>query len=268
MSPVESRLLDSVLAPGGLRTLFHPIYEVSGAEGTKLWAVEALIRGPRNTNLESAVTLFEFVRRKRAEPVVDRACIRTALGEARHIPNAPSIGLNVHASTLGRDPDFLSFLLQTALENEIAQERLIVEIVEQVPYYHERTFRRNLDQLRNRGIRVALDDVGVGHSNLRMILETRPQVLKIDGTIVRGCHADYYRWALLEWTQTLAARLGAWPLAEGIEDQADLAAVTACGIRLVQGFVFCKPMPAAELAAVDLVARARLVLAELPLEAA
>jgi EAL domain-containing protein (putative c-di-GMP-specific phosphodiesterase class I) len=66
----------------------------------------------------------------------------------------------------------------------------------------------------------------------------------------------------------LATRLGAWSLAEGIEDQADLAAVMACGIRMVQGFVFCRPMPASELATVDLLARARLVLSDLAVEAA
>lgn len=268
MSSGESRLLEGLLAPGGLRPLFHPIYEVDAVNGTKLWAVEGLIRGPRGTNLESAGTLFEFVRRKRAEPQVDRACIQVTLAEARTIPGRPPVALNVHASTLGRDPEFVTFLLNTAEQKEFSPHQLIVEIVEQVPYYHERTFRRNLEQLRSHGIRLALDDVGVGHSNLRLILETRPQVLKIDGTIVRGCHADYYRWALLEWTHTLAARLGAWPLAEGIEDEADLAAVTACGIRLVQGFAFCQPMPAAELSAIDLVARAHLVLNELPVEAA
>lgn len=268
MTSGESRLLEGLLAPGGLRAVFHPIYEVDSANGARLWAVEGLIRGPRGTNLESAATLFEFVRRKRAEPLVDRACIQTTLAEARTIPGRPPVALNVHASTMGRDPDFVTFLLHTAEQHEFTPSQLIVEIVEQVPYYHERTFQRNLDQLRNRGIRIALDDVGVGHSNLRLILETRPQVLKIDGTIVRGCHADYYRWALLEWTQTLAARLGAWPLAEGIEEEADLAAVTACGIRLVQGFAFCRPMPAAELSDIDLVARAHLILNELPVEAA
>ncbi len=268
MTTGESRLLDLLLAPGGLRALFHPIYEVDQDGATSLWAAEALIRGPKDTNLEPAGTLFEYVRRKRAEPVVDRACIRTALAEAEKIPNLPAVALNVHASTMGRDPEFLPFLLETSEAHGFGPDRLIIEIVEQVPYWHEPTFRRNLDQLRNRGIRVALDDVGVGHSNLRMILETRPQVLKIDGTIVRGCHSDYYRWALVEWTHTLASRLGAYPLAEGIEEQADLAAVTACGIRLVQGYAFCKPMPAADLAATDLIAKARLVLAELPLEAA
>lgn len=264
----ESRLLETLLEPGGLRTVFHPIYEVSADRSTTLWAVEALVRGPEHTNLESAGALFEFVRWRRAEPAMDRACIRSALVEAAAIPGHPAVAVNLHASTLGHDNEFVPFLTDTVERNGFTPDRVIIELVQQVPNWPEPTFRGNLDQLRSRGFRVALDNLGVGHANLRLILETRPQVLKIDGSIVRGCHADYYRWALVEWTHILATRLGAWSLAAGIEDQADLAAVSACGIRLVQGFVFCRPMPALELATVDLIARARLVLSDIPMEAA
>ena len=234
----ESLVLERLLAPGGVRTVFHPIYEISGNRATELWAIEALVRGPEGTDLEQASPLLEFVRRKRAEPAIDRACIGTALLEAATLQGQPSIALNVHASTLGRDLEFVPFLVDAVTRNGCVPERIIIEVVQQTPTWHEQTFRRNLELLRARGFRLALDDLGVGHANLRLLLDTRPNVLKIDGSIVRGCHSDYYRWALVEWAHMLATRLGAWSLAEGIEDQADLAAVTACGIRLVQGYVF------------------------------
>ena len=264
----DQALLESMLASGGIRTVFQPIYEISADKRTSLWAVEALARGPAGTGLEQAGALFEFVRRMRAEPTVDRACFASALAEAKALPDLPPVTLNVHASTLGRDPEFVLFLSELAEQSGFTPERIIIEVVEQAPSWHQPTFRRNIDQLRNRGFRLALDDLGVGHSNLQLVLEVRPHVLKIDGAIVRGCHSDYYRWALVEWAHMLATRLGAWSLAEGIEDQADLAAATACGIRLVQGHVFCHAMSASELALTNHLARSRLVLSELPVEAA
>lgn len=264
----ENALLESVLAPGGIRSVFHPIYEVTPDHRTTLWAIEALSRGPAGTGLEQAGALFEFVRRMRAEPAVDRACLESALAEAGAIPGLPPVTVNVHASTLGRDQEFVEFLVDVVRRNGFTPGHVTVDIVEQVPTWHQPTFRRNIEQLRHRGFRLALDDLGIGHSNLQLILEVRPHVLKVDGAIVRGCHSDYYRWALVEWTHMLATRLGAWSLAEGIEDQADLAAATACGIRLVQGHVFCRAMPASELALTDHIARASLVLSELPVEAA
>jgi EAL domain-containing protein (putative c-di-GMP-specific phosphodiesterase class I) len=268
MMDMDQALLESLVAEGGIRSVFHPIYEITADKRTRLWAVEALARGPAGTGLEQAAALFEFVRRMRAEPTIDRACIESALSEAKTLPGLPAVTVNVHASTLGRDPEFILFLSELVEGNGFTPDRIIIEVVEQVPSWDQSTFRRNIDQLRSRGFRLALDDLGVRHSNLQLMLEVRPHVLKIEGAIVRGCHADYYRWALVEWAHMLATRLGAWSLAEGIEDQADLAAATACGIRLVQGHVFCRAMSAAELALTDHLARSRLVLSELPVEAA
>ena len=80
----------------------------------QLYALECLIRGPRETNVERPVVLFDYVRRKRAEAAVDRACIETALAAAGHLPFCPRLSLNVHASTLGRDLGFPAFLLDRA----------------------------------------------------------------------------------------------------------------------------------------------------------
>jgi len=267
MTETDAQVLESILAEGAIRTLFHPVYQIAPDRQSTVWAVEALARGPAGSALEEAAALFQFVRKQRAEPVVDRACIRSALAEAAEIPGQPTVALNVHAASLGRDPEFVTFLVEAADRYSFAPERIIVEVVEQEPDWPRPTFRRNIDHLRRRGFRLAVDDLGVGHANLELVLEVRPHVLKIDAVLVRGCHSDYYRWALVEWTHMLATRLGAWSLAEGVEDQADLAAVTACGIRLVQGHVFCRAMPARELTFDELIARAHLALSDLPVEA-
>lgn len=268
MTGAAALSLDALLAPGGIRVLFHPIYDLSRGQGATVWAFEALVRGPEHTPLESAEALFGFVRERQAEPAIDRACVRAAFADAVMLPDPPAVTVNVHVATLGRDPEFVIFLAETARRSGFSPDQVVVEMVEQVPLWQEPTFQRSLDELRQRGFRIAIDDLGVGYANLGQILLTRPQVLKIDGSIVRGCHAEYYRWAMVEGTHLLATRLGAWSLAEGVEHQADLAAVRACGIRLVQGFVFGRPLPARELAALDLPRHAQLVLTDLPVEAA
>src|SRR5262249_2233550 len=70
---------------------------------------ECLMRGPSDTNIEPADILFEYARRKRAESAVDRACIAVALKAAQQLDTVPRFFLNVHASTLGRDADFVRF---------------------------------------------------------------------------------------------------------------------------------------------------------------
>lgn len=244
-------LMDAVLAPGGLTPRFQPILQrVRGA--WRLHALEALIRGPRGTNLERADVLFEYVRRKHEEQTVDRACITRILDDARLLPGSPRISINVHASTLGRDREFLAFLERAMGVNGIMPSNLIVEIVEHSPYWDTEAFVRTLSTLRDMGVRIALDDVGRGQSNYRMILECRPDYLKLDAYLVAGSHADFYRRALLRSLSGLAESFGAHAVAEGIDNAADLGTVLAEGFSLVQGYYLARPASATRLASCDL----------------
>jgi EAL domain-containing protein (putative c-di-GMP-specific phosphodiesterase class I) len=246
--PADPILLDTILEPGRLAVVFQPIFEV-GTSHPKLFALECLIRGPRGTNAERPSVLFEYVRRKQSEAAVDRACVATALAEARLLPGQPRLSLNVHASTLGRDPGFRAYLLQRAREARIEPRRLVVEIVEHSPPLDVPGFHRTLTELREAGISIALDDVGLGQSNYKMILDVRPEIYKLDRYLVRGAWSDPYRQVILDSLARMVRRLEARAVAEGVEDQHELVAVEAAGIDLVQGFHFARPATRAEIVA-------------------
>jgi EAL domain-containing protein (putative c-di-GMP-specific phosphodiesterase class I) len=246
--PADSTLLDTLLEPGRLSVVFQPIFEV-GVAAPQLYAVECLIRGPRDTNAERPNVLFEYVRRKRAEAAVDRACVATALADAASLPGEPRLSLNVHASTLGRDPGFHDFLLARAAAARIAVRRLVVEIVEHAPPLDVPSFRRTLSELRESGIAIALDDVGLGQSNYKMILDVRPEIYKLDRYLVEDAWSDPYRQVILDSLARMVRRLEARAVAEGVEDARELMAVQAAGIDLVQGFLLSRPLPRDELVA-------------------
>jgi EAL domain-containing protein (putative c-di-GMP-specific phosphodiesterase class I) len=205
------------------------------------------MRGPSATNLESAEILFEYARRKRAEGIVDRACIAAALKSAQHLDMVPRFFLNVHASTLGRDADFTRFLDETAASHSIELSRITLEIVERQPYWNGPRFMATLDRLRMRGIKIALDDFGLGESNYRMMLDCWPDCIKIDRYVVRNCDSDYGRRAILESIASLALTIGAKVIAEGVQTRAELRTIRDLGFTLAQGFVFYKPMTLPEI---------------------
>jgi len=252
--PAESLLLDAILEPGRLSVVFQPIFEV-GPGPPRLFALECLTRGPRGTNVERPAVLFEYVRRMRAESAVDRACVATALGEARMLPGQPRLSLNVHAVTLSRDPGFRAFLLERASEAGFEPRRLVVEIVEHAslpltPLTLELpSFRRALAELRESGIAIALDDVGLGESNYKMILDVRPEIYKLDRYLVQEAGSDPYRQIILDSLARMVRRLEARAVAEGVEDHHELVAVEAAGIDLVQGYYFAPPVPRSEVVA-------------------
>src|SRR5215213_6634361 len=235
-----SRLWDLILEPQGLTTVFQPIFEAKGGH-RRLYALEALTRGPKRTNIERSDILFEYVRRKHREAEVDLLAMASALRQARGLPGKPCLSLNVHAVTLESQQHLPQWLAELAAEYAVPLDSLIIEIVEHAPPWSGPHFLYNLDRLRDLGVRIALDDVGLGQSNFRMIVDCRPDLLKIDRHFVDGSHADPLRRAVLESISDLACRLGARAVAEGIEDERDLETVSDAGITLLQGYLLCRP---------------------------
>lgn len=241
-------LADRLLSPGALTVYYQPIVRL-GNDGFRLHALECLTRGPEQTNAARADVMFDYVRFKRMESMVDRACVASALAATTGLPSAPHITLNVHATTIGRDAGFADFLAATAAAHGIALGRVTMEIVEHSYYADGPAFGEALKAIRALGPRIALDDVGLGHSNYRRMLDAEPDYLKIDRYLVRGAHYDLHRRAVVDSIAQLALRLGARAIAEGVETPDDLYSLKDSGIDLAQGHMLGRPMTADQLVA-------------------
>ena len=240
-------LIDTLKRPGAIRVDFQPMLCVSNGR-PRLYALEALARGPRGSSVEKPDVLFEYARRKGEESQVDSICIAEALASASTLPGKPRISMNVHGSTLGNVPHFAEHFLDAAESYGIAPERLMLEIVEHRAPWTMESFRSTLGILRDAGVRIAVDDLGVGASNFRMIVDCRPDHLKVDRYIADGCSRDSVRAAVIASIVQLSDAIGARPIVEGIEHEDDLEVVMGLGIGIVQGFLFAPAMPPGELA--------------------
>lgn len=239
-----SGLLD-MICEEDLRVVFQPILRLDPeASGPVLVGFECLVRGPRGTNLESPDVLFGYVRRKQAEAPVDRICIRRILSVASVVPPPFRLSVNVHAATLGADPGFGRFLLDEAARTGLLPSRLTVEVIEHAPAWSGRRFLEALDELDAAGVTIALDDVGQGQANFRMILDARPHVLKIDRYLVQACDGDAHRRGVLASIGSLARRMGVGLVAEGIERSEELDCLMALGIPMGQGYLLGMPVDA------------------------
>lgn len=238
--PSTGRLLQQVLSQGGITPIVQPIVRLEG-NTPKLVGVECLTRGPAGTPFQRADALFAYARHKRAEHIVDRHCISIALESAAAIPAEIRLSLNVHASTLGRCGDFCDWLCSVAAKNSIDPRRLTIEIIEHTAVWNKLEFFYTLATLRNAGMRIALDDIGLGHSNFKMMIDTKPDYFKLDRYFVHGCHRDKCRQAVVASMAKLAEELDGSLIAEGIEDPEDLEVLQNAGIVLFQGFLFGHP---------------------------
>lgn len=239
--------LDDLLAPGAIRIEYQPIVELTDA-GPRLYMLEALARGPRGTTMERPDVLFEYARRKGVEAQLDLVCIAEALASFAALPGEPHLSINVHSSTLACVPQFTRKVVDCAAAYGIAPQRLMLELVEHRNRWSAEPFHRALAEVREAGMRIAIDDLGTGASNYHLFVDSRPDHLKIDRSIVAGCSTDPWRQAVLTSVASLAHDVHATPIAEGVETAADLHTIEELGIRIVQGWLFARAMPADDLA--------------------
>ena len=240
-------LIDQLRQPGAIRMEFQPIIRVQ-PKRVELYALEALARGPKSSSAARPDVLFEYARRKGEESAVDLICVAEALAASALIPKRPLLSINIHGATLANVDNVAERLLEAASAYDIAPNQLMLEIVEHRAAWAIETFRATLEKLREAGVRIAVDDLGAGASSYRMIVDCRPDHLKIDRHVVHGCSRDPWRRAVLQSIVTLATACDATPIAEGIEDTDDLDVLLDLGIHTVQGWLFARSLSAEELA--------------------
>lgn len=243
MSTVDK--LNDLLQPGSIAIVFQPIVKVSPV-GETLFALEALSRGPRGTNMENPDLMFAYARRKNREVSLDQCCLTNALQAASLLPGNPTLSLNVHAATL-TFPNFAHWFVSQSMSVGTHPSRLIIEIIEHTGAFSRAELRTALSQLRAAGVRVAVDDIGLGDANYAMLIDCHPEYLKVDRYVVHGCASDPYRRAILRATAAVAFSSNSAVIAEGVEREDDMATLQELGIDILQGFLISKPITAEDL---------------------
>lgn len=146
--------------------------------------------------------------------------------------------------TINLDPKFITRdEVVDAIEGVGSLARLVLELTEQTVSDDPAAMLALLERARSAGATVALDDVGAGYAGLQTLLAVRPQLVKLDRSLVQHIDGDPARRALAEMLGEFVGRLDGWVLAEGIETLSELRAVIDLGVPLGQGFALDRPGP-------------------------
>jgi EAL domain-containing protein (putative c-di-GMP-specific phosphodiesterase class I)/FixJ family two-component response regulator len=227
--------VDRVVTNGVLSMVFQPVAEL---ETGRLVGVEALARfateprRPPNEWFEEAAAIGRGTE-------LELVAVGRALGAFSHLPGEVFLSLNVSPATA-------SAARLAELVEEVGDDRIVLELTEHTRVDDYNGLLEALRPLRERGMRVAVDDAGSGYAGLRHILRLRPDILKLDLNLIRGCDADPARRALTTAMVTFADEIGATIIAEGIETPAELDTLRSLGIPWGQGYHLARPAPLEE----------------------
>lgn len=237
-SALVEQPLCAIVATGGVRSVYQPIVDL--ASGVPV-GFEALARGPEGSSYEMPAQLFPAAAKAGLGPQLEQACVRAAFEGAA----AANLGAGV-ALFVNLEPG----LLETG---EIDQLLRLSEIVDEgIPVFIELTERelinnpmllfRAVDRMRNKGIRIALDDVGADVASLALLPFLDPEVIKLDLSLIHA-HPRAEIAEIVHAVNAESERTGALILAEGIENQGHAQRARALGATLGQGWLFGRPGP-------------------------
>jgi EAL domain-containing protein (putative c-di-GMP-specific phosphodiesterase class I) len=224
------RRIATVLTEGRLRTVAQPVVELDTG---RVVGVEALARFEDPPHRPPD----EWFREAHAVGLgleLEALAVRRALEMLDTLPGGLTLGMNVSHELL------LSGQLERLLEGRPAR-RLLVELTEHAAFEDYHAFRDAMAPLRERGIRLAVDDVGAGFSSLRHVVELAPDRMKLDRMFTSGIENDPARRAMAEALIVFARRTGIGLVAEGIETERELAVMRRLGVPLGQGFLIQRP---------------------------
>ncbi len=229
----------------GVATWFQPL--VSIKRGT-VFGVEALSRGLMNGSRECIPPqrLFSLAHERGAGLALDRLCREKALEAFAplHLKNRGlMISLNVDASTINHLSVGSQRILNKTKSCGINPNNVILEIIE--------SEARDIDSLmefvsyyRRHGFIIALDDVGAGYSNLDRIPQLKPDMLKLDRSLVSDVDRHFHKLEVVKSLVRMANRTGALVLAEGVERLEEAVELMEAGVDVFQGYHFGRPEPA------------------------
>jgi EAL domain-containing protein (putative c-di-GMP-specific phosphodiesterase class I) len=119
--------------------------------------------------------------------------------------------------------------------------RIVVEMTEHALVADYEELAALLAPSRAAGLQVAVDDAGAGYASLQHVLAVSPDLIKIDMALVRGADGDLARRTLLMALADFAEVTGCRLVAEGVETDGELRAVSSCGVHLAQGYLLGRP---------------------------
>lgn len=214
--------------------VYQPIVSTSGRVA---FGYEALLRSGE-PSLPTPPAVLDAAERLGRLHALGRKIRESVAAQGSAQPYDHAFFVNVHSSDLA-DPD----LYDPDAPLSAHAKSVVLEITERASLEGVGSVEQRLEQLRELGYRIAVDDLGAGYAGLSYFARLTPDVVKIDMSLTRGIDADNVKQRVVGSMCQLARDLDMLIVAEGIETEGEFATVAKLGVDLIQGYLIAKPGP-------------------------
>ncbi len=222
-----------------LESHFQPIIDL---KDKKVYAYEALARGPKGSKLRRPDILFKVALYNGLEIELDRLARKTHIEKFKEIfKDQRDVKLTVN---LGPFTPLLVDEVERDLKKAgIPRDRVIWEVSERTFIDDFAAFSRVIDYLNSNDYLIAVDDFGAGATTFKLIFSIYTNIIKIDKNLVEGVQADSAKKMFLERMISCFYRPDTTVVIEGVESPDEFETLLNIGYRFFQGYYFFKPGP-------------------------
>lgn len=232
--------VEAILAQKNLLPLFQPIVDIKQA---RIFAHEALIRGPVESKLHSPIALFNAASVCGLNIEMEYAAREVIFNEYSRTERAHPLFVNFSPDCLLLTDSHLSFGLTQLARSGLKPDDIVIEITESSTIRDYAELRDAIARLKKMGFKIALDDLGEGTSSLRLWSELSPDYVKIDKHFIANIHNDPIKLEFVRGIQKIAVESNTLTIAEGIETKEELAVIKDLKVDFAQGYLFGRPFP-------------------------
>ncbi|MCB4205376.1 EAL domain-containing protein [Deferribacterales bacterium Es71-Z0220] len=225
-----------------LLTHFQPIFSL---KDNKIIGLEALSRGlTPNNDIISPYILFKEAALKNNTLILDRNCRLNALKNYSIITDKYDddilLFLNVDISIMDKYTIDFGWTSTQVKMFGLKPSNIVLEIIED-KCENTQKLMEFVENYRNQGFLIAIDDFGTDNSNFNRIVEIKPDIIKISGELIQGISKNFVKKSIVKSIVSLSKKIGTVIVAECVESIDDVIKCFEIGIDLFQGFYFAKP---------------------------
>ncbi|MFG6494470.1 EAL domain-containing protein [Fictibacillus sp. UD] len=247
---IKNRDLYEVIQQQLFTTYSQPIISLQTEE---IYGYEFLLR-PLPDRIEfKPYELFQYAEKSGLQALLDgNARITSIQNSSGAVPRGVKRFINFLPSSIYDPKHCLATTFRAAAEAGVDPNDLVFEVVETEEIADIDHLKSILKAYQDQGMKVALDDLGAGHSTLAVLKELKPNYVKIDRKIISFCDEDESKKEMIQQIVEVAREINAVVLAEGIERKEEAEVVLNCGVELAQGYYYGRPVPTKSLTAAAL----------------
>jgi diguanylate cyclase (GGDEF)-like protein len=218
--------------------VFQPIIDLKNGS---VFGYEALTRLEDRSIIRNPEELFQSAQQFKQTSRLEKICRKKAISKAHSLNISAYLSINICPSVLKSPQHEKGTTAALLQEFSTLQNQIILELTERFYIKDYDLFEKTVNYYRSQGFRIAIDDLGAGFSDLKMLSKMEPYMVKIDGFLISDIHKSIKKQRLLKALVTFCHDCNTLVTAECIEKKEELDILIEMQVDLAQGYLLGKP---------------------------